>query len=1370
MGKLKLFLTTTIAVLLLNTGIVLAKWVPDDEGNLHWWEPPEQPLNYERFFRRGSPRASAQTNAQLFFLMDTSGSMDDEFDVLCDRIDQIVQGLQAIIKLDWTILGIKDTRNCTINTVHSLAQNPTVDDYEDWGPAVEDMSYDIWKSGYVRILIPISDESAENGDDWYSDDDAAIDRAKEACRANNVGVIPVIGTPGDESQYQHIINGATELANYCWGSVFLSDADNATLIEGIINAINQLVSPISEKVEVDIYVDDAFEDTISRVNKIRGDIAYLVARVTNGDSASFTGDLKVTFPNNWRLVSQNPVMKRTDMAAIENPLNVETYSQDVRGEVIIRNIPISQNGRTDQYLVKVILGNTGETTGLKEVKAEISSSVPNVFSASSDTFSINVKKRGDLIITNRNRLYHHHSSNVTVNDMLKYMVRIAERRGAVIFYADWWDEYDDFATLDGQTLNPTGNPIKDWDRTSLDYANNSEVVLNNVANAIDNYTHYWADQLGGKKNDHYLLIVGDDKVIPFHRVQDPTGDAKSKNSSWYGITDELLRAATANYIFTDAKYADTNGNKWEKGKVDNMYVGRVLGQDAANTFKFLENIWDDMVSPPENDNVIVSLITDDFGKLDLPNEMFGEEVGYVVIDKYDGKSLMDDSWRFNDIAKALREGTDYWVFYGHGNSSVGATKNAMLFRGNDLDGTVTDSDGNKKNVSDIFQRYYPHLVMMACGMGIADSGNNGVVPTDAMTYSAIRNNIAHYLGATTITNDSFNKSFVKHYIRKTTGGDDFGFNENPERLGFALNKAKNKVGVAWIIDEWNLSHLGYILYGTPWRLVNPPSQRTRQALRAERQRAKQSISSADGVLTKTLSETISGYQIVTENGFDFVSIEGYEQLEVGKQTIPVVPVKRLEIIVPDGANVSVVRSEPEDLGVLNIPVYNSFPPIFTEPPQPAQEPYVAASAGIVFDRVYYSEELNEGENIILLDLFPVSYDAATKQAKLYKRFEINITYEGTIKGVLLDAKSKKDGYALGETVAVNVAVENVTDQTQDYNATVSVEDEVGNTVQTQTEVLTVNPASIGERPIQLQPFTAGGGYWIETLVTDGVSEIGTSEQHINVDSGYIIELQAPQGFTGSVLQLTVIFQNTSNQSVESVFKVNIYQGDTKVAEFIPVTYNIPVGATEAAVFNWDIPVDFPIGQYKAVATVKTDSHSAIKSKDFVIELLPGIYLQAGSNLISLPQQPDNTAITSVLGSVIGQVKAVWTYYANGSWNGFFPDSPESSTLTEMRAGLGYWMEMKTAATLSVTGSQPVSTIMNLVPGLNLVGYTSATAKPVVDALRSIEGKYTRVEAFINGNKLVYDPANPSASTLTEMAPGYGYWIEATEAVTLDFGS
>jgi len=847
----------------------------------------------------------------------------------------------------------------------------------------------------------------------------------------------------------------------------------------------------------------------------------------------------------------------------------------------------------------------------------MSSSVPNAFSASSDTFSINVKKRGDLIITNRNQLYHHHSSNVdAVNEMLKYMVRIAGRRDAVIFYADWWDEYDDFATLDGQTLNPTGNPIKDWDRTSLDYANNSEAILNNVANVIDNYTHYWADQLGGKKKDHYLLIVGGDKVIPFLRIQDPTGDAAASYSTWYGITDELLRAATANYIFTDAKYADTNGKKWETGKVDNMYVGRVLGQDAANTLKFLENIWDDMVSPPENDNVIVSLITDDFGKLDLPNEMFGEEVGYVVIDEYDGKSLTDDSWGFNDIAKALRDGTDYWVFYGHGNSSGGGTHNALLFRGNDFNGTVTDSDGNQENVSDLFQRYYPHLIMMACGMGIADSGNNGVVPTDAMTYSAIRNNVAHYIGATTITDDNFNKSFVKRYIRQTTGGDDFGFNENPERLGFALNKAKNNVGKGGFFSAdngWTLSHLGYILYGTPWRLITPPSERTRQALRAERQIPAQSISGAEGVLTKTLSETISTYQILTEKGFDFVSIEGYKQLEVGKQTIPVVPVKRLEIVVPDGANVSVVRSEPEDLGVLNIPVYNSFPPIITEPPQPKPEPYVAALAGIVFDRVYYSEELNEGENIILLDLFPVYYDAATKQATLYKRFEINITYEGTIKGVLLDAKSEKDGYALGETVVVNVAVENVTDKTQDYNATVSVEDDVGNTVQTQTEVLTVNPASIGERLIQLQPFTAGGGYWIETLVTDGVSEIGTSEQHINVDSGYIIELQAPQGFTGSVLQLTVIFQNTSNRPVDSVFKVNIYQGDTKVAEFIPVTYNIAVGAIEEAIFNWEIPVDFPIGQYKAVATVQTDTHSAITSKNFVIEP---------------PQQPDKYCTSS----------------------------------------------------------------------------------------------------------------------------------------------
>jgi hypothetical protein len=99
---------------------------------------------------------------------------------------------------------------------------------------------------------------------------------------------------------------------------------------------------------------------------------------------------------------------------------------------------------------------------------------------------------------------------------------------------------------------------------------------------------------------------------------------------------------------------------------------------------------------------------------------------------------------------------------------------------------------------------------------------------------------------------------------------------------------------------------------------------------------------------------------------------------------------------------------------------------------------------------------------------------------------------------------------------------------------------------------------------------------------------------------------------------------------------------------------------------------------------------------------------------------------------------------------------------------GYWLHATAAVTLTVTGSQPTTITILLCTGWNLVGYPSGTARPVVEALASITGKYDQV--------LGYDPAahwrhyNPMMSqalnTLAELAPERGYWVHMTQEGTL----
>ena len=78
--------------------------IPNDDGDLYWWAPPilqpaSEVMQMTSTELQTTPQISIlnQTNAEVIFLMDTSGSMSDEFSTLCSRISYIVQELQNML-------------------------------------------------------------------------------------------------------------------------------------------------------------------------------------------------------------------------------------------------------------------------------------------------------------------------------------------------------------------------------------------------------------------------------------------------------------------------------------------------------------------------------------------------------------------------------------------------------------------------------------------------------------------------------------------------------------------------------------------------------------------------------------------------------------------------------------------------------------------------------------------------------------------------------------------------------------------------------------------------------------------------------------------------------------------------------------------------------------------------------------------------------------------------------------------------------------------------------------------------------------------------------------------------------------------------
>ncbi|MCX6224776.1 MAG: hypothetical protein NTV01_08530, partial [Bacteroidia bacterium] len=95
---------------------------------------------------------------------------------------------------------------------------------------------------------------------------------------------------------------------------------------------------------------------------------------------------------------------------------------------------------------------------------------------------------------------------------------------------------------------------------------------------------------------------------------------------------------------------------------------------------------------------------------------------------------------------------------------------------------------------------------------------------------------------------------------------------------------------------------------------------------------------------------------------------------------------------------------------------------------------------------------------------------------------------------------------------------------------------------------------------------------------------------------------------------------------------------------------------------------------------------------------------------------------------------------------------------------GYWVKMKAAKALTISGADPSKTI-SLALGWNLIGYPWTSENAVGTALQTIAGKYTIVWEFTPPSTWKsYDPNDPTFSDLTNFISGKGYWIKTTQAV------
>ncbi len=168
-----------------------------------------------------------------------------------------------------------------------------------------------------------------------------------------------------------------------------------------------------------------------------------------------------------------------------------------------------------------------------------------------------------------------------------------------------------------------------------------------------------------------------------------------------------------------------------------------------------------------------------------------------------------------------------------------------------------------------------------------------------------------------------------------------------------------------------------------------------------------------------------------------------------------------------------------------------------------------------------------------------------------------------------------------------------------------------------------------------------------------------------------------------------------------------------------------------------------------------------------------IELVTGWNFVSLPSEPDSPNTEDVLADILLNVRTVWKYdAATGIWDYFttIPGAPQGD-LTQMEAGVGYWVEMTGADTLIVFGTEPLYPYdIELATGWNLVSIPKTPDSPntedvLADILLNVRTVWTYDASTGIWDYFTTIPGAPQGD-LTQMTECRAYWIEMTGADTL----
>lgn len=803
--------------------------------------------------------------------------------------------------------------------------------------------------------------------------------------------------------------------------------------------------------------------------------------------------------------------------------------------------------------------------------------------ATSNGGSINVLYYAPaVVLTNRRCLFNHFRGQEAWTKLLLQTVHDLATATplSVVYYVD---KYSDAAA--------------NWNPYAISYWSTANIV----ANIVDDLIEDWADD--GSARPLYLLIVGDDPVVPYLRVNDPVG---SENNHAYSGVHPILDALTQHDgFFSDAKYADLNDRSWKHHPAD-LAVGRIVGARPWDMITFINS---GQAGPKVGSGHFVAATWAEFNfdhEYDVqgPIRRFGFNILYDGVGPFETIDIVDHwyRWRKADLVHAMQQGFACMGYGGHGEHNwitvpeKDADGNRMGITASELPTISTNGAHMEVN--------HPILCFGACrvGFSLAYSADHSFV------YSLAREGASAVLASAGIM-----------YGRKSCAGVEYDawgevlpqlfwrklLNRRYATAGLALREARESYdeGVRWD-DKDEKTIMEFMLFGLPSAYLPEIPEEPSGGVMASSPGLSLSATfglpqagETSGTYTLHTLVDASDYRVDREAipDFDLIAVTRMEQTDDGD--VPVLPYTMLTLTLPVGAEVtevSVFPSNPVVIENVNLPMIVPAIPMEGAPPGGFIE--VPDDLGIYPTEPYtYHVTESHDHQYVAFYLLPASYDPANDQATLQRSLVVTVHYRAEVPFVLMDLAPERPLMAADQPVAVLATAMNVGDAGADLTPVLTLYNALNQPVGTWSGAAVHVPAggSAEVRATSGQP-VANGTYLARLKLEEQGTPVAEGETALTVAGGRLTDLAGPRWLRpGQSGTFTVTFDNLLGHGISADLTLEVLDEHGQVVAQRTASRTAPGQGQAHASFEWTAAQDAGAFMVRVWAQVGEQSYGPL---------------------------------------------------------------------------------------------------------------------------------------------------------------------------------